>query len=293
MNPLEQAARALEDPGVVTVPAVRESAPDTDQAEAVAATAHFFGKTEDPLFGIHYAPTGGHSRNHGVVLCPPLGWEYMRTHWAMRQIARNLVVAGFDVLRFDYYATGDSAGVGGQGSVKRWIADIHDAVAELLAASGAETASIVGVRLGATLASLAASTELAIDRLVMWDPVVDGNAYLRTLVSMNDQLLSERGNRRSISKAMMGDDLLGFPYPAALRAELGELDLLALQPHAATTVIASHRSAAYERLAASRNHVDLQIVDDEAAWEDVASSQSALLPRRIPRHIAKVLGGEA
>ena len=217
----------------------------------------------------------------------------MRTHWAMRQIARHLVATGFDVLRFDYFATGDSSGQSGEGTVDRWIEDITAASHELLEASGAQSVSIVGVRLGATLAASAVSAGLLAERLVMWDPIVDGNDYLETLVRMNEQTLRGRKSRRRITEGMKGDDLMGFPYPQALRAQLETLDLMTWDPSRPVTVIASQPRSEYRRLAAQRDAIHLDVIADAGGWEDVASTQAALLPTRIPRHVASVLGGDA
>ena len=47
------------------------------------------------------------------------------THWAMRRLADQLARTGAHVLRFDYFATGDSAGATGDGNVKRLHDDIR------------------------------------------------------------------------------------------------------------------------------------------------------------------------
>ncbi len=291
LNPLEQAAATLAAEMGAGAAVVAPSAPDSDRAEVVASNAHFFGPRDEPLFGLHYAPVGGKSRDHAVVLCPPLGWEYMRTHWAMRQITRHLVVAGFDVMRFDFFATGDSAGKSGTGSVARWVEDVVSAAAELSTASNTQRLSLVGVRLGATLAAKAVASGLDVDRIVMWDPVLDGGAYLRTLQEMQDHLLDGRRNRRRRNPRMRGDDLMGFPYPAGLRRELEALRLGGDDIEVATTVVASQPRIEYRRLSGEHPHVGLDLIDDDAAWDDPLSAQSSLLPRRIPRHIASVLGG--
>ncbi|MDJ0954061.1 MAG: amino acid adenylation domain-containing protein [Acidimicrobiia bacterium] len=289
LNPLEQAAAVLAAEMGAGAAVAAPSAPDSDRTEVVASNAHFFGPQDEPLFGLHYAPVGGKSRGHAVLLCPPLGWEYMRTHWAMRQIARHLVVAGFDVMRFDFFATGDSSGESGTGSVTRWVEDVASAAAELSTASHAQRLSLVGVRLGATLAAKAVAAGLDVERIVMWDPVLDGGEYLRTLEGMQDHLLDGRRNRRR--RSMRGDDLMGFPYPAELRRELEALQLDEGEIEVAATVVASQPRIDYRTLADEHSHVALDLIDDDAAWDDPLSAQSSLLPRRIPRHIASLLGG--
>jgi len=43
---------------------------------------------------------------------------------ALRTLAALLAREGFHVLRFDYYATGDSAGESSEGSLSEWRANI-------------------------------------------------------------------------------------------------------------------------------------------------------------------------
>jgi hypothetical protein len=60
-----------------------------------------------------------------VLFCRPLGHECRCTRWAMRRLADQLARTGVHVLRFDYFATGDSAGATGDDNVKRWHDDIR------------------------------------------------------------------------------------------------------------------------------------------------------------------------
>ena len=60
--------------------------------------------------------------------CQPLGHEYIRAHRTFNQLAAGLARAGFPVLRFDYSGTGDSSGADEMGSVKRWMADVREAM---------------------------------------------------------------------------------------------------------------------------------------------------------------------
>ena len=76
----------------------------------------FFGSSERPLYGVHHPPRERGPRESGVVLCYPMGQEYMRSHRAFRQLANLLTRKGHHVFRFDYFATGDSSGASGEGT---------------------------------------------------------------------------------------------------------------------------------------------------------------------------------
>jgi pimeloyl-ACP methyl ester carboxylesterase len=119
---------------------------------------------------------------HGVVLCNPFGQEAYATHRGWRMLAERASAAGMTVLRFDYPGTGDSAG--GEidpSTLEAWVQSIVAAVRWLRAHAGVDTVSLVGIRLGATLAALAASRLGEIDGLVLLAPVVTGRGYLREL----------------------------------------------------------------------------------------------------------------
>lgn len=122
------------------------------------------------------------SRGVGVVLCRPIGYEAMCTYHTYTQLAETLSQAGFDVLRFDYQGTGDSAGDDADaGRVNAWLESTDRAVAELTRLAGVSRISLVGVRLGATLAAHAAARLGTVESLVMWAPCVSGRTFVREL----------------------------------------------------------------------------------------------------------------
>ena len=129
----------------------------------------YFGPSDRPLFGLftrarESAPDAG-----AVLLCYPVGSEYMRAHRAFRQLNTLLNRAGFHVLRFDYSCTGDSAGEGVDARVSKWVDDVGWAIEELQDTAMVDRVSLVGLRWGATLAALAARGREDLDRLKIDD----------------------------------------------------------------------------------------------------------------------------
>ena len=118
----------------------------------------YFGQSETSLFGCYHAPEPGYPRPCGVVLCAPMGEESIRFHRAYRQLASRLSARGFAVLRFDYYGCGDSLGASDQGDIGQWQRDISAAIGELRRRSGVGTVCLMGLRLGATLATVVSAT---------------------------------------------------------------------------------------------------------------------------------------
>lgn len=137
----------------------------------------FFGTSARQLFGI-YEPPARSARDHGVVLCPPLGNEYLNAHPAYRLLARQLAADGHHVLRLDYHGTGDSAGEFEDTAQTDWIADVRTAITELKDLGQISRVALVGIRIGGTLAAQEARRRDDVDRLVLWDAITDGRAYL-------------------------------------------------------------------------------------------------------------------
>jgi pimeloyl-ACP methyl ester carboxylesterase len=138
----------------------------------------YFGAAEKQLVGLYSPPTGPVDRDAAVLICHSAPQEYMRSYWALRQLATRLAAAGFHAFRFDYYGTGDSAGASDEGDLDQWRRDIASALDELRDVSGVRRPSLVGFRLGATLAAM---TDLRVKDLVLWEPVVSGTEYLQEL----------------------------------------------------------------------------------------------------------------
>ncbi len=96
--------------------------------------------------------------SHGVVICPPIGYEQIHSHRSLRHLADACARAGFPTLRLDYHGTGDSPGSDEDPArCETWLANIRDAHAWMRRELGCERMSLVGLRLGATLIARAAT----------------------------------------------------------------------------------------------------------------------------------------
>jgi uncharacterized protein len=142
---------------------------------------------------------------------------------AFRKLAAILAKDGFHVLRFDYYGTGDSAGGPRDGSLAEWRQNIVEAAADLKECSGATKVSLVGLRLGATLA---AQTTLHPSNLLLWDPVVSGSNYLDELRELHTRRFSSLLFPPRLPADNCGGELLGFPLPLDVEADIKAIDLV-------------------------------------------------------------------
>ena len=185
-----------------------------------------FGPSGMQLLGIHHAPEPETALGAGIVLCNPLGYEAMCAHRTYRHLAKRLAAAGFDVLRFDYHGTGDSSGRNDEPNrVQAWTDSVCAAVDELRAMAGVTSIDLFGVRLGATLAALAARERRDIRGLVLWAPVVSGRAYVRELRAL--QMLKEgSGQLAQKAPAEQGTQAAGHAFEPATLRELSAVNLL-------------------------------------------------------------------
>ena len=197
----------------------------------------YFGPEDKALFGIYGPPANGPARRGAVLICYPYGPEYLRSHRALRELSQHLGLEGHHTLRFDYFGCGDSAGDAEDSTVEVWIANVGDAIEELQAASGCDRVSVVGIRLGATLAAVRAQGDDRVERAVLWDPIVSGAAYLEELAEQHRAFMAGRPLPRGWSEEEPPAEVLGAPLRAPLREGIGGLDLLALRRRPAARVL--------------------------------------------------------
>ena len=235
----------------------------------------FFGRTDRSLFGAYHPPQGRHARKAGVVLCYPMGQEYMRSHRAFRQMANLLSRKGYHVLRFDWYGTGDSMGESSEFSMEACFEDLDAAILELRENAGIDRVSIVGLRLGATVASLAVGRRADVDRVVLWDPVVSGARLLASLV----------GDRQPRADETIG--ALGFPLTPGLRRSFSDLSLCAMSGEvtARFSIFVSAPSELYDSLQRDWRtagvRFDFQCIPALGNWNEVDNFGSALVPQEL------------
>jgi pimeloyl-ACP methyl ester carboxylesterase len=246
-------------------------------------TPLFFGTSRQPLFGL-YRPPRERDLGQGVLLCPPLGQDYMRSHRALRQLAVQLAKAGLHVLRFDYRGVGDSWGDPTDATLAAWRDDTCTAIDELKDTAGVKAVSLVGLRIGASVAHLAQQGRSDIEHLVLWDPVVSGPDYLRELQALADT------PGATAPDAVLG--AAGFGLGPTFRQELAALDMAASPVSGArrTYLVVSEPRAEYQRLQAHLQRQGQPFACDEinagASWDNAEQMGAVLLPQAIIRAIA-------
>ena len=168
-----------------------------------------------------------------------------------------------------------------EASVRGWEEDIETAIEELQDTSGATRIALVGLRLGATLAThVAVRNKKRVEALALWDPVVSGSEYL-------DELLACTPGRPVANE---GDSLAvrGFPLTSVFAEELRTLDLVQLIPSlpTRTRVIASAPLRSHEILRAElqrrgRPDVAVEQINSLLAWVEYRHYGAGAIPATV------------
>ena len=140
----------------------------------------FFDSGKDRLYGaIHGPEQTSTDMKIGFVLCQPFVIEQFKVYRILFNFSRYLAMQGFTVLRFDYMGTGDSSGKFEDADVETRVSNVIDAIMFLKNRTDISHIGLIGCRLGAVWAAMAAE-RIGPDvlRLVLWDPVFDVHKYL-------------------------------------------------------------------------------------------------------------------
>jgi len=129
------------------------------------------------LFGITYTPLE-QTTNQAVIISPPFAEELNRSRQAISLLGQALASKGIAMLVIDLYGTGDSEGYFSDARWSIWLDDI-ECGAKWLRSEGYDHLSIVGIRLGAILATdCFQRSPRSFDQIAFWQPVVSGEAMM-------------------------------------------------------------------------------------------------------------------
>lgn len=183
----------------------------------------FIERGAEQLYSVYHEPKLSANNDTGVVLCYPLGQEYIRCHKLYVNLANKLACQGFHVLRFDYLGTGDSSGDFSLVSINSCLEDISVAVNELKEVCRLSKISLTGIRFGATLALLYSQQNM-IHKLVLWDPILSGTEYLKEISKDYKEWLSGSFTKEK-KKGKNSVISFGFLFSQSLTSEIKTITL--------------------------------------------------------------------
>jgi hypothetical protein len=254
----------------------------------------FFGASECRLFGCHHGPAQGSARC-GVLIAAPLGHEYVRAHRALAQLASLCAAGGLRALRFDWSSTGDSSGDAWPDSLEAWSADVESAQRELLLRTRVSRSAWVGARLAGALMLQACASRAPLSSLVLWDPVLDLQDYVRGLSAAQQRFIASIAAASSVEQP--GIECLGYLWPSALLDSLRRwrAPSFTTAPAARVLILESEFSVPAQALARELTASGARVVHERSTgptpWHE--ELDRGLIPLADLRRIVEFLSEEA
>lgn len=259
-----------------------------------------FGPADRRLVGFYHPPEKATPKQTAVLMCCPLGHEATRVHRLYRVIAERLARQGIAVLRFDYFGAGDSPGDDTDGEMTGWCSDLLAAHAELLRQVSPQAVGWIASRLGATLAIQAAPDAPELNRLILWDPIVDGAAYVLELRVDQAAILDLTFYARDKSWYVAQPEKVTAPLTEAIGFGIGrtlfdqisqlKTDALALPVKASTVVFANPADTRVARWCQAQESeqrpVRLEPLAHPIVWTSDPLANSAIVPSEVTQRFS-------
>lgn len=191
----------------------------------------FLDSTSGKIFALYFpaqAPLKG-----SILYLPPFAEEMNRCRSTVAHQARHFSRLGYATLLLDPYGTGDSQGEFNDTSWAVWLDDANNA-AEWLRTRTNTDITLWGCRLGALLtANMADQYSNEFQRLLLWQPVLDGKMFLTQYLRLRVAFLMDNGlppetteSMRSAMKAGGTVEIAGYALSSQLASDLDSKRLI-------------------------------------------------------------------
>ena len=183
------------------------------------------------LHGIYYEPPPDTEVSGAAIICDPFAEEKKCAQRTLAETARVLAGTGIAALHFDYRGTGDSSGDFVDFGPRQWQEDVQAAIEFVHTQLEVSPVGLLGLRLGATLAAQVAEQNATIAWLVLWEPIIDGQQFVRNSLrrSLIKAMLTQGGefSAPQVTNRHQAEliDLDGYQISAPTQAELAQIDL--------------------------------------------------------------------
>lgn len=254
----------------------------------------FLDSPRGPLFCLSLRPTEIEPKGCLLYL-HPFGEEMHKSRRMAALQARALASAGYLVLQPDLTGCGDSHGDFGDASWQAWREDALLSHAWLRQQTAAPLI-LWGLRTGATLAVDLSRDLPDIQRLILWQPVNNGDMFLNQFlrIKLASEMLAE-GQAQSGTKALRaqlekgeGIEVGGNMLSSAMAIQLGAIKLADMQPTCPVRWLEIGAEAGTKPTPASQRivdiwraagiNVDIETVVGEPFWvmQEITECQSLL-----------------
>lgn len=232
------------------------------QVSAIHIEPFFLESPRGSLFCLYSTPTDTPPRE-AILYFHPFAEEMHKSRRMAALQARALAHAGYAVLQVDLTGCGDSAGDFGDATWDIWRNDASSAHA-WLAAQVAGPITLWGLRLGASLAVDVAPALTRISRLLLWQPVLNGEQFLTQFlrIKLASEMLGKSqaqiGTKEMRAQLEAGESIEvgGNRLSSAMARGLINLNLMGLSPACDVEWIEIGSNASNDIAPASQRIVD-------------------------------------
>jgi exosortase A-associated hydrolase 2 len=192
--------------------------------------AFFLNGGNGDLFCIGELHPDAEVARESVLIVPPFAEEMNKSRHLMAALARRAGHAGYDVLLFDFFGTGDSEGDFADASIRVWRSDIDAVIRHM---NPQVRLHIVGFRAGALIA-VDATARHAVHSLTLVHPQLSGKQQLDEMLRLRLTASLMGGGRERISalrrRLLAGDtlEIAGYRLSPELASGLDALALTGL-----------------------------------------------------------------
>ncbi|WIT11328.1 hydrolase 2, exosortase A system-associated [Paucibacter sediminis] len=186
-------------------------------------------------FALYHEPQG--SCLGRVLYLHPFAEEMNKSRRMVALQARQFAAAGYAVLQIDLLGCGDSSGDFADASWDDWIADGLLGLQWLTARHAAAPLWLWGLRVGALLAGALSQHIAEPQRLLLWQPVLQGRMALQQFLRLKLAADLGGGAGKAVMEQLRADldqgravDIAGYRLPAALASGMAGAQL-APQPN--------------------------------------------------------------
>jgi exosortase A-associated hydrolase 2 len=183
-------------------------------------------------FCLYHRPAADRENRGAFIYVHPFAEEMNKSRRMAALQARSFASAGFGVLQIDLFGCGDSSGDFRDARWQIWKDDLTSAM-KWLEDRMVMPVSLWGLRLGALLAfDFAMDSKSPLDRLFLWQPVMNGEAFLTQFLRMRlaSEMLVGGGQKtttqglRSALAAGQSLEVAGYELAPALAANIDALN---------------------------------------------------------------------
>jgi exosortase A-associated hydrolase 2 len=250
----------------------------------MSETPFFFLNGTYRLFGVLHE-ANGKPKKEGFVFCAPFAEEKLWAHRVMVNYARTLADSGYAVLRFDYMGNGDSEGDFEECTITTMLSDTECAINKFKnRVQGLEAINLLGLRFGATIASIYADEKPDVNNLILWEPIVNGLSYMREMLRINLTTQSAiykeiRHNTEALVQLLKDGSTVnvdGYEITWPLYAQIASIDLLNRQHNFESRVLITQISRkegvvspAFGKLKTMYSRGETALSVEEPFWKEI------------------------